>query len=246
MNIDVLLLFSGAFLSTVLGGIGLAALMAAIMSTASTLFVLAGFGLSRDLYENLHREPLGERHRMIVSRASQLVIGAAVTAIAIARPAAIYWISIYASALFGVGWLPSVVAGLEWRRMNASAAVASMLGGVSSFVILKELVARGMIRLPGLVDPVMIAFAIAIAIAIAVLVLVAIAMATRPTEAERRYFSYMQTHSPSRVTIDRILGSAGGHAELARQYRSVWLIAAIFVTLSFCVWGFLFLELGLG
>jgi len=222
-----------------LGGVGLAALMAAIMSTASTLFVLAGFGLSRDLYENLHREPVGERHRMIVSRAAQLVIGVVVTAIAIARPSAIYWISIYASALFGVGWLPTVVAGLEWRRMNARAALASMLTGVSSFIVLKELVGRGFVSLPGLVDPGMIAFALAVA------ALVAVALATRPSEGEERYFEFMRSHSPSRLTIERILSAPGGRSVLAREYRSVRITAAIFVALSLGVWGYLFVELGL-
>jgi sodium/pantothenate symporter len=58
-----------------LGGVGLAALMAAIMSTASTPFVLAGFGLSRDLYENLRSEDISDRHRLIVSRIAQVDLG---------------------------------------------------------------------------------------------------------------------------------------------------------------------------
>jgi sodium/pantothenate symporter len=48
---------------------------AAIMSTASTPFVLAGFGLSRDLYENLRSEDISDRHRLIVSRIAQVDLG---------------------------------------------------------------------------------------------------------------------------------------------------------------------------
>src|SRR5699024_2949393 len=46
---------------TAVAGIGLAGLMASIMSTASTLFVLVGFALSRDLYERFIAKDLTEK-----------------------------------------------------------------------------------------------------------------------------------------------------------------------------------------
>lgn len=220
-----------------MGGIGLAALMAAIMSTASTLFVLAGFGLSRDLYENLRRSPVSERHRMLASRIGQLAIGGLVTAVAIAQPAAIYWISIYAGAVFGVGWLPTVVAGLEWRRMNRHAAFASMTAGVGSFILMSELTRNGLLTLPGLLDPLMVSLAVGIGS------LVLVARLTQPSPEEAAYFAYIETARPSQKTIAKALESAEPLNALRREYRHIVATVLGLLALSFVVWGYFALNL---
>ena len=220
-----------------LGGVGLAALMAAIMSTASTLFVLAGFGLSHDLYENLRREGLSERHRMIVSRVGQLVIGLIVTVIAIARPAAIYWISIYAAALFGVGWLPTVVAGLEWRRMNHKAALASMCTGVVTFVGLSEFVRLDLVALPGYLDPMMVA------LLAAVVSLVIVTLATEPSPEEAAYAQQIAGSSPAAATIAAILAREGGLELLKKRVRRVQWVMGTLVALAVAIYGYLTIEL---
>jgi sodium/pantothenate symporter len=222
-----------------LGGVGLAALMAAIMSTASTLFVLTGFGLSRDLYENLRREGISERHRLIVSRLAQVSVGVVVAVIAIMQPAAIYWISIYAGAIFGVGWLPTVVAGLQWRRMNAKAALSSMLIGVTSFVGITELERAGLFSLPLFFDPLMISFAIS------VITLVVAALLTKPNEHEVGYFDKIKNSSASEMTIRQVLSEPNGLAKLKKEYRQIYVIAIGFVVLSVVLWGYLFINLGL-
>lgn len=220
-----------------LGGVGLAALLAAIMSTASTLFVLAGFGLSHDLYENLRRDGLSERHRMIASRVAQLLIGLAVALIAIAQPAAIYWISIYAAAIFGVGWLPSIIAGLEWRRMNHKAALASMCVGVATFVALSELVRFKLLFLPVFLDQLTISLVAAIA------TLISVGVSTEPSSAEAAYFEQIRRSSASTKTITEILLSDDGPAALRRRVRQVQWIMAGMVILAIVIYGYLALEL---
>lgn len=227
------------YVPAALGGVGLAALMAAIMSTASTLFVLAGFGLSRDLYENLRSGQISERHRMIVSRTAQVIIALVVGAIAIAQPAAIYWISVWAGAIFAVGWLPTVVAGLEWRRMNAKAAMISMLTGVVSYVGITELVNREIVTLPLDLDPLLVAFPLA------VIALVVIALLTRPTEKEVEYFGKVKSVSASDITIRDVLSRPDGLAKLKQEYRNIYAIAIFFIVLSVVVWGYFFVNLGL-
>jgi sodium/pantothenate symporter len=222
-----------------LGGVGLAALMAAIMSTASTLFVLAGFGLSRDLYENLRSGQISERHRLIVSRIAQVIIALVVAIIAIARPAAIYWISIYAGAIFGVGWLPTVVAGLQWRRMNAKAALSSMIIGVASFIGISELERAGLLTLPLFFDPLMVSFAIS------VISLVVAALLTKPSEHELSYFERIKNSSASEMTINSVLSKPNGLAELKREYRMIYAIAISFIVLAVAIWGYFFINLGL-
>ena len=225
-------------LPPLLGGLGLAALMAAIMSTASTLFVLAGFGLSRDLYENLLREEISERHRMQVSRIAQVVIGIVVAVIAIAQPAAIYWISIYAGAIFGVGWLPTVVAGLEWKRMNARAALTSMLVGVTSYIGITELASQQILALPLPLDPLMVSFSAS------VISLVVAALLTQPSAYEQQSFARVRKASASAITIQAILAKPDGLAELRSECRGVYRVAAIFLFLGALIWGGLFVKLG--
>jgi sodium/pantothenate symporter len=161
------------------------------------------------------------------------------TAIAIAQPAAIYWISIWAGALFAVGWLPTVVAGLEWRRMNAKAAMVSMLVGVVSFIGITELVNREMVALPLFLDPLMVAFALA------VISLVVVALLTRPTEREVEYFQQMKGARASDITIRDVLSKPGGLAKLKQEYRNIYAIAIFFLVLSVVVWGYFFFNLGL-
>ncbi|WP_242155686.1 sodium:solute symporter family protein [Aestuariivivens sediminis] len=224
---------------SVLGGIGLAALMAAIMSTTSTLFVIAGFGLSRDLYQNLKKETISEKKLMKVNRIAQLIIGAIVAGIAISRPAAIYWISIYAGALFGVGWLPSVIAGLEWKRMNHKAAITSMVLGVLSFICITELEKINLITLPNLLDPLMMAFLIS------VVSLIFVALITKPNNNEVQYYYIIKNTKPSGSTIKHFLARENGLSELKKECLNVKTLIAVVVLLAFALWGFLFYKLGL-
>ena len=224
---------------SILGGIGLAALMAAIMSTTSTLFVIAGFGLSRDLYQNLKRNNLSEKKQMMVNRVAQLIIGAIVAAIAISRPAAIYWISIYAGALFGVGWLPSVIAGLEWKRMNYKAALGSMILGVLSFVLITEFEKAVLIKLPNFLDPLMVSFLIS------VVTLIIIALLTTPNNHEVQYYNHLKTIKPSTATIEQFLSRKNGLNQLKSEYRNIIKLIITVVLLAVLIYGFLFFKLGL-
>ena len=220
------------YVPPLLSGVGLAALMAAILSTASTLFVLAGFGLSRDLYENLKRGEISEKQRMRVSRLSQVVIGLVVAVIAISRPAAIYWISIYAGAIFGVGGLPTVVAGLEGKKMTYKAALASMVLGVASFIVLSELDSRELIALPSLLTPLVASFLVS------VFALVAVGLLTRPNEHEAMYFRQLQDTRVAARTIQQFLGRPNGLAALKREYRGIQrlLVLVVLLALAICVY----------
>ncbi|PSL42942.1 sodium/pantothenate symporter [Salsuginibacillus halophilus] len=223
-----------------LGGIGLAGLMASIMSTASTLFVLTGFALARDLYEHLFDKKLSEQKSLRVGRYAQIFVAAIVCAIAIAQPSAIYWISIYAGAIFGVGWLPTVVGGLEWRRMNSKAAIGSMLIGTATFILVDELARNEIITLPVHIDSLMISFAVA------VLALVVIALSTQPNQYELDYYDFMKQQSMSKNTIEQFLqeGRSKGLAKLKKEYKQTVVISIVFIGIAALVWGYFFVMLG--
>lgn len=222
-----------------LAGVGLAGLMASIMSTASTLFVLTGFALARDLYEKLFDKEVDERKGVMLGRISQAVVALIVCSVAIARPAGIYWISIYAGAIFAVAWLPTIVASLQWRRMSAGAALACMLVGSISFIIVGELQRHGFISLPGNIDNLMVA------IVLGTVALVGVGLATRPSAYEVDTFEHLRRKRMSDNTIRDFLSRDNGPAKLIREYRQVWIVMAVFVAISLALWGYLFSKLGL-
>lgn len=222
-----------------LAGVGLAGLMASIMSTASTLFVLTGFALARDLYEKLFDREVSERKGVLMGRISQSVVALIVCAVAISRPAGIYWISIYAGAIFAVAWLPTIVAALQWRRMSANAALACMLVGSISFIVVGELQRHELITLPANIDNLMVAIVLGTA------ALISVGFASRPSAYELKTFDDLRQKRMSDNTIRDYLSRDNGAVKLIREYRQVWLIMILFVAISLALWGYLFTKLGL-
>jgi len=223
--------------SPTLAGVGLAGLMASIMSTASTLFVLTGFALARDLYEKVFDKKVSERKGVTLGRVSQLLVALAVCTIAIAQPAGVYWISIYAGAIFAVAWLPTIVAALTWKRMNATAALASMLVGSISFVIVGELKRQGWIQLPANIDNLMVS------ITLGTLTLLVLAFLKSPSDHEIASFREIKQDPPSQATIRHFLAHKDGIKLLRREYYLTWLIMAITLAASAMLWGYLYLQL---
>lgn len=222
-----------------LAGLGLAGLMASIMSTASTLFVLTGFALARDLYEKLFEKQVSEKRSVLLGRVSQIIVAVIVCVIAIARPAGIYWISIYAGSIFAVAWLPTIVAAMKWRRMNAAAALACMLVGSISFLLLGELERNELITLPAGLDSLMIAFALG------TITLIVMCFLRGPSDYELDRFEEMKTQRMSEITIGRFLQQDSTGATLIREYRRVWLVMLTVVVIAAALWGFFFVRLGL-
>lgn len=225
--------------NSTLAGIGLAGLMASIMSTASTLFVLTGFALARDLYEKLFDHEVSERKGVKLGRISQVVVAIIVCTVAILRPAGIYWISIYAGAIFAVAWLPTIVAAMQWRRMSASAALACMLVGSISFLVVGELERLDIIALPGSIDSLMVS------IVLGTVALISVGLIKQPNAYEIETFNGLKRTRMSESTIQDFLARDNGATKLIREYRQVWIVMVLFVAIALFLWGFLFSKLGL-
>jgi sodium/pantothenate symporter len=183
----------------VLGGFGIAGIMAAILSPAATIFIAAGFGLSRDLYEKLTVKSLTDEQRVLYARIAQVIIGVAVLVLALMKPLAIYWIGAWSGALFVTGWMPMMVAGFEWRRVTRQGAFASMIVGIASYVLLYQMV-KGwkMIKLPWGLDPVIFG------LAISCIVLWVVSLLTKPKEEDLAMHDELKGISFSRQTIKSV------------------------------------------
>jgi sodium/proline symporter len=116
-------------------GIVMAAIMAAIMSTADSLLLQIGSMASRDLYERFIAPDASERQMVWVSRGLVLVIGIAGCAIALVEPPSVFGVVVFATSVLASAFLPAYVCAVWWKRANTPGAIVSMLvGGCVAFV----------------------------------------------------------------------------------------------------------------
>ncbi len=116
-------------------GLVMAAIMAAIMSTADSILLQAGSIASRDIYQRFLRPEASDAQMVRVSRQLVFAIGVVGYAIALLKPPAVFTIVVFATSVLGSAFLPAYVCAVWWRRANTPGALASMVGGASTAVI---------------------------------------------------------------------------------------------------------------
>ncbi len=126
----VYFLISGHFFPTVIGGLLLTAVIAAVMSTADSQLLLASALAAVDL-PVLRRfaSSLGASQRVWLSRALLVVIGALAAFLAIAFPDSVLNLVAYAWGGMGATFGPAVILALYWRRFNLGGAIAGVVVG---------------------------------------------------------------------------------------------------------------------
>lgn len=117
-------------LHPVLGGVVLAAVLAAIMSTADSLLTSATSHIVKDLWIETFRADgvSDEQHLLTVSRISTVIIGAAALLIALAIPG-IITLLIYSYTLYTAAVFVPVLGGVLWKGATRQGALAAMVGG---------------------------------------------------------------------------------------------------------------------
>ena len=113
-------------------GIVMAAIMAAIMSTADSLLLQTGSIAARDLYERFINPSASERQMVWVSRLLVLAIGVVGYLVAVFQPPSVFGIVVFATSVLGSAFLPAYVCAVWWRRANTPGALASMVAGAGT------------------------------------------------------------------------------------------------------------------
>ena len=121
-----------------IGGILLAAVLAAIMSTADSQLLVASSALSEDFYRAfLHREA-SDATLLWVGRIT--VIGVAIAAYIMALGGgSVLDLVAYAWAGFGAAFGPLIIMSLFWKQMNWVGALAGLIGGAVTVVAWKQI-----------------------------------------------------------------------------------------------------------
>jgi Na+/proline symporter len=110
-------------------GLVMAAIMAAIMSTADSLLLQTGSIGARDLYERFVNPQASETQMVWVSRGLVTAIAVIGYFVALVEPPSVFSIVIFATSVLGSAFLPAYVCAVWWRKANSAGALASMIAG---------------------------------------------------------------------------------------------------------------------
>ncbi|PVV25029.1 MAG: sodium:proline symporter, partial [gamma proteobacterium symbiont of Ctena orbiculata] len=120
-------------------GICLAAILAAIMSTADSQLLVSSSTFTGDLYRLLLRKQATEAELVIVGRLAVFSIALVAFLLALDRDNKVLDLVSYAWAGFGAAFGPVVLLSLYWKGMNRWGALAGIVSGGLTVVIWKPL-----------------------------------------------------------------------------------------------------------
>jgi len=127
------------YMNPVVAGIFIAAPLAAIMSTVSSLLILASAAIVKDLYMNymvkdeVKKTPEFLKKIPRKSMWATLVVGVIVILLAIAQPDLIVWVNLFAMGGLECAFFCPILFGLYWKRANATGAIVSSVVSVAAF-----------------------------------------------------------------------------------------------------------------
>jgi sodium/pantothenate symporter len=121
-------------------GIFIAGVLAAIMSTVSSMLIIASATIIRDLYIQWRLKGNEERANPRFVRRSSLaitaVLGICVFILALNPPDLLVWINLFAFAGLEAVFLWPIVLGLYWKKANSAGALCSVWTGLICFLSL--------------------------------------------------------------------------------------------------------------
>ena len=123
-------------------GLYVAAVLAAIMSTVSSLLVMAAGSLTHDLYARVINPGLGDAKaaglcRIVTMVMAVLALCLAVTVSLLSPERTIFWFVIFGWSGIAATFCPMIILSLCWPKFTEKAAIASMLAGFSMTIISK-------------------------------------------------------------------------------------------------------------
>jgi len=122
-------------LGPVLGGLFVAAVFSAILSTVDSVLIVSAAGLAHDVYAKLVAPDATERTKLRANRAAVLVLGTVPVVLALNRGlfgGLIQFVVILLLSLLGSAFFAPVLLGLHWRRANTPGGVAGMVAGFAT------------------------------------------------------------------------------------------------------------------
>ena len=147
-------------------GVLLAAILAAIMSTADSQLLVSASVLTEDFYRAMLRPAASQRELLWVGRSAVLLIALVAVALAWDPGRKVLDLVAYAWAGFGAAFGPTLILALFWSGMTRTGALAGMLTGGFTVIIWKQLTG-GLFDLYEIVPGFMLSFIAVVVVSLA-------------------------------------------------------------------------------
>jgi sodium/proline symporter len=121
-----------------IAGILLAAVLAAVMSTADSQLLVASSALSEDFYRTFLNREASDNVLLWVGRITVVLVAIVAYVLALGGGSVLDLVA-YAWAGFGAAFGPLIIMSLFWRKMNRWGALAGMVGGAVTVVLWRAL-----------------------------------------------------------------------------------------------------------
>jgi sodium/proline symporter len=135
----IFMLLVNAIFHPVVAGILLAAILAAIMSTADSQLLVSSSALAEDFYKQVIKKDASSEEIVMVGRIAVIVISIVALVLALTPDSSVLGLVSYAWAGFGAAFGPAIVLSLYWERMNRNGALAGIVTGGITIVVWKQL-----------------------------------------------------------------------------------------------------------
>ncbi|MGB1972709.1 MAG: sodium/proline symporter PutP [Vibrio toranzoniae] len=134
----IFMLLVNAMFHPVIAGILLAAILAAIMSTADSQLLVSSSAMAEDLYKQVLKKDATSEEIVRVGRFAVIIISLIALALAMTPDSSVLGLVSYAWAGFGAAFGPAIVLSLYWSRMNRNGALAGIVVGGVTIVLWKQ------------------------------------------------------------------------------------------------------------
>ncbi|WP_419569943.1 sodium/proline symporter PutP [Rheinheimera sp.] len=128
----IFIYFSQILFHPFVGGLLLAAILAAIMSTVSSQLLVTSSALTQDFYKTFLHKTATDKQQVLIGRVSVLLVALVAIALALDSNNSILSLVSDAWAGFGAAFGPVVLLSLYWSRMNHWGALAGIVAGAAT------------------------------------------------------------------------------------------------------------------
>ena len=146
----VFLVMTNQLFPPIVAGLLLSAVLAAIMSTASSQLLVAASAFAQDFYKTLLRKDADQAELVWISRASVLIIASIAVYLGFNPDSFILDMVAYAWAGFGAAFGPALLMSLFWKRTTRAGIIAGIIVGGVTVLVWKQFAFFGLYEIvPG-------------------------------------------------------------------------------------------------
>ncbi|MBR3746307.1 MAG: sodium:proline symporter, partial [Selenomonadaceae bacterium] len=148
----VFLVMTNKLFPPIIAGLVLSAVLAAIMSTASSQLLVAASAFAQDFYKTLLRKDANQTELVWISRASVLIIASIAVFLGFNPDSFILDMVAYAWAGFGAAFGPALLMSLFWKRTTRRGVIAGIIVGGVTVLVWKQFELFGLYEIvPGFI-----------------------------------------------------------------------------------------------